>query len=170
MSNTKLPRLAGRRSRNPSPSDRRRAIIYWFSVPMMRDVDLSGLRAQIEALAADCGMMVVDFFVDMGPPKKRRGDYPMLARLDRGEADVLIVGRSDLRRRSPDQDWLESRTRPRSVALFTVAELRRLGVLDRKRAASLGEASHSVRARLRPALTENALRSASGPLGEPGLL
>ncbi len=152
MSNTNLPRRVSKRSRNPSPLIRRRGIIYWFSVPMMRDQDLSGVRAQAEALAADTGMMVVDFIIDTGPPKKRRGDYPMLARFERGEADVLIVGRSDLRRRSPDQDWLESRTRPRPVALYTVAELRRLGVLDRTRAA------------------DNAPRSASGPLEERGLL
>ncbi len=135
MSDTKLPKLVSKQAKNPSPSSRRRGIIYWFSVPMMRDLDLSGVRARAEALAADNGMVVVDFIVDSGRPKKRRGDYPMLARFERGEADVLIVGRSDLRRRSPDQDWLESRARPRPVALYTVDELRRLGVLDRKRAA-----------------------------------
>lgn len=152
MSNTELLRIVTKRSKNPSLPTRRRGIIYWFSVPMMRDQDLSGVRAQTEALAADNGMVVVDFIVDTGPPKKRRGDYPMLARFERGQADVLIVGRSDLRRRSPDQDWLESRTRPRPVVLYTVAELRSLGVLSRTRAA------------------ENARRSVGGPLEERGIL
>ncbi len=78
-------------------------------------------------------MELVDLVLDTGPPKKKRGDYPVLKRLERGEADVLAAGRSDLRRQSLSQDWLESRLRPQPVALFSVADLARLGVLARLR-------------------------------------
>lgn len=66
-------------------------------------------------------MELVDLVLDTGPPKKPRGDYPVLKRLERGEADVLAVGLSDLRRRSPSQDWLASRLRPQPIAILSVA-------------------------------------------------
>jgi hypothetical protein len=54
------------------------------------------LKAQIAALCAKQGMVMTDFFIDIGVPKRRPEDYPVLDVLRRGEADVLLVSRTPM--------------------------------------------------------------------------
>jgi hypothetical protein len=94
----------------------------------MRDANVDNLRAQIAPIASSANMKIVDVVVDAGPPKRHPSEYPILSRLARGEADVLLLGRSPRLRRSPDRDLLESKCQPQPMAFFTVAELRALGL------------------------------------------
>lgn len=119
-------------------SARKRLLVYWFAPESMRNAPVEGMRERMERFASEGGMELVDIIIDSGPPKKHPRDYPVLARLERGEADLLLLGRSELLKRSAEQDLLESTCRPEPMAFFTAAELQALGLLPVDR--SEGEA------------------------------
>lgn len=112
-----------------NPTSRKRLLVYWFAPESMRNAPVEGMRERMERFASEGGMELIDIEIDSGPPKKHPRDYPILARLERGEADLLLLGRSELLKRSAEQDLLESTCRPEPMAFFTVAELRDLGLL-----------------------------------------
>jgi len=114
--------------------------------------DVVRLRGDVERRCAERAARLVDFVVDFGGVKRRAEEYPVLAYLRSGRADVLLVVRVPAPGRRGDwrrsEDLLESRVLPEggAVAWATVPELRQLGLLPqavggaspaRRRAASL---------------------------------
>lgn len=89
------------------------------------------LKDQIANLCAKQGMVMTDFFIDVGVPKRRPEDYPALDVLRRGQADILLVSRTPLFTKSQRRDLLERLCLPEDspIAFLPVARLRELGLL-----------------------------------------
>src|SRR5689334_22138815 len=89
------------------------------------------LKDQIAALCDQQGMVLADFFIDIGVPKRRPEDYPALDVLRRGQADVLLVSRTPLFSKGKRRDLLERLCLPvdQPIALVPVARLRELELL-----------------------------------------
>jgi len=106
-----------------------RVIVYVYASPELPGDEDRALAADIEAICGQEGLTLVDRVVDRGPPKRRRSQYPVLARLLRGEADVLLVVRSPLYCRGALADRLEAAAAAGPFAWLSVAELQAAGLL-----------------------------------------
>lgn len=89
------------------------------------------LRREMEQMCVAKGARLLDFVVDLGSAKDAAAEYPALAYLRNGVADVLLVVRVPIFDGVPSVDLLESTLLPddRPIAWVTVPTLRRLGLL-----------------------------------------
>lgn len=94
------------------------------------------LKDQIAGLCAKQGMVMTEFFIDVGVPKRRPEDYPALDVLRRGQADILLVSRTPLFSKGQRRDLLERLCLPDDtpIALLPVTRLRELGLLPEESA------------------------------------
>lgn len=85
----------------------------------------------MEQRCIERGARLLDFVVDFGAAKRESDDYPSLAYLRNGRADVLLVVRVPVVDSRQSGDLLESLAMPdgKAVAWVTVPQLRRLGLL-----------------------------------------
>lgn len=128
-----------------------RVIVYVFACPLLPDDEDDSLGSELSRVCEQEGVMMVDRVVDRGPPKSRGDEYPVLARLQRGDAEALLVVRSPLYRRGAVVDALEGLSAPAPFTWLTVDELRKAKLLP---AAHAGRRARTPR---RPAVGKRAL-------------
>jgi hypothetical protein len=106
-----------------------RVIVYVFASSLLTGQEDDGLITDVGLICAEEGVQLIDIIVDRGPPGQRREDYPVLARLQRGAADLLLIVRSPYYRRGATPDLLESCAAEGPFCWLTLDDLRRAELL-----------------------------------------
>jgi hypothetical protein len=126
-----------------------RVIVYVFASPQLVGSEDAQLLADVEKICAEEGVVLVDSIVDRGPPKSPREHYPVLARLQRGDADLLLIVRSPFYRRGDVADALESCCAEGPFGWLSKDDLRRADLLPPARTSIRRRPRVSVRSRAR---------------------
>lgn len=118
----------------PAPNPPR-VLIYVFATSYLFEEAEEGLRANLVDICRKENLSLLEIVVDRGPPKRRASDYPALARLARGEADLVLVVRSPLYQRKRPADRLEHLCQEGPSGWFTAEVLTAAGLLPKPRKA-----------------------------------
>lgn len=112
-----------------------RVLIYVFATSYLFDEAEKGLCADLAEICRKENLALLEIVVDRGPPKRRASDYPVLARLARGEADLVLVVRSPLYQREHPADRLEQLCPEGPSGWLTAEDLGAAGLLSKPRKA-----------------------------------
>lgn len=129
---------------SPTP----RVIVYVFASPLLDEQEDVALAAQVKQICAQEDVACVATVIDRGPPKQRREQYPILARMLGEEVDALLVVRSPLYAPGASTDRLEAACPPGPFAWLSVDELRAAELLP--------QAPAVARKRRRPPVAQRA--------------
>lgn len=106
-----------------------RVIVYVFGSSLLAEQEDAELIAQVQQICLQEEVRCVDTVIDRGPPKQRREEYPVLARMQRDEVDALLVVRSPFYEPGAQRDLLEAACPPGPFAWFSADELREVALL-----------------------------------------